>query len=148
MPRPLALIALVPCLAVAVALAVAGCGGGEKTSSEPVRTVNPKPPPRPAPRRVRRPRCPSGAANCRSAIGRVVYVEAKDPDGDGDAHLVLASTQSVTGPGLTVIDVERDLRPHPLPRVGDLVAAAGPVYRGSHGQRQIQATVIRVGRSR
>jgi hypothetical protein len=81
-------------------------------------------------------------------VGRVVYVEARDPDGDGDAHLVLASAQQVTGPGLTVIDVERALRPRRLPRIGDLVAAAGPVYRGSHGQRQIQATALRVRRAR
>jgi hypothetical protein len=43
---------------------------------------------------------------------------------------------------LSVIDVERSLRPHPLPKVGDRVSAAGPVYRGSYGQRQIQATAV------
>jgi hypothetical protein len=41
-----------------------------------------------------------------------------------------------------VIDVARDLRPHPLPGPGDLIAAAGPVYPGSYGQRQIQATKV------
>ena len=41
-----------------------------------------------------------------------------------------------------MIDVERELRPHPLPEVGDRVSAAGPVYRGSFGQRQIQATEV------
>jgi hypothetical protein len=71
-----------------------------------------------------------------------------DPDGDGDAHLVLTSAASITGPGLTVIDIEKELRPKPLPRVGDRVSAAGPVYRGSHGQRQIQATRLRVARIR
>ena len=71
-----------------------------------------------------------------------MYVERIDPDGDGDAHFVLLSPQGVTSPGISVIDVERDLRPHPLPGVGDLVSAAGPVYRGSYGQRQIQATEL------
>jgi hypothetical protein len=80
--------------------------------------------------------------NCRSAEGTIVYVERVDPDGDGDAHFVLLSDQSVTGPGLSVIDVERSLRPHPLPKVGDRVSAAGPVYKGSYGQRQIQATAV------
>ena len=89
-------------------------------------------------------RCPPAAANCRSATGRVIFVEAKDPDGDGDAHLVLAGPDDVTGPGISVIDVRRDLRPHPLPGVGDRVSAAGPVYPGSFGQSQIQAEVVRV----
>jgi hypothetical protein len=69
-----------------------------------------------------------------------------DPDGDGDAHFVLLSGESITGPGLTVVDVRRDLRPHPLPGPGDRISAAGPVYRGSHGQRQIEATEIHVTR--
>jgi hypothetical protein len=67
-----------------------------------------------------------------------------DPDGDGDAHFVLASRQSVTLPGITVIDVEKNLRPHPLPGLGDRVSAAGPVYPGSYGQHQIQATEVHV----
>jgi hypothetical protein len=99
--------------------------------------------PRPWPKR---PRCPADASNCASARGTIVYVEAVDPDGDGDAHFVLTSDESITLPGITVIDVEKGLRPHPLPGVGDRVAAAGPVYRGSHGQKQIEATVLRVQR--
>ena len=55
---------------------------------------------------------------------------------------MLASDDSVTLPGISVIDVERELRPHPLPGPGDLVAAAGPVYPGSYGQHQIQATQV------
>ena len=43
-----------------------------------------------------------------------------------------------------MIDVARDLRPHPLPEVGDRISAAGPVFRGSYGQRQIQTTEVRV----
>ena len=88
--------------------------------------------------------CPAGAANCRSAEGTIIYVERIDPDGDGDAHFVLASEDSVTAPGLAVIDVERGMRPHPLPGPGDRVSAAGPVYRGSYGQRQIQADELHV----
>lgn len=73
-------------------------------------------------------------------------MEAVDPDGDGDAHLVLASRQGITAPGITVVDVERELRPQPLPGIGDEVSAAGPVYRGSYDQRQIQATELNVAR--
>ena len=45
-----------------------------------------------------------------------------------------------------MIDVERDLRPHPLPGIGDRISAAGPVYTGSYGQRQIQAEELHVAR--
>jgi hypothetical protein len=95
---------------------------------------------------LRRATCPASAANCRSASGRVIYVERVDPDGDGDAHFVLASRDSVTGPGISVIDVRRSLRPSPLPGPGDRLNAAGPVYRGSYGQRQIEATELHVAR--
>lgn len=58
---------------------------------------------------------------------------------------MLLSRQSVTAPGISVIDVAPELRPHPLPGAGETLSAAGPVYRGSHGQRQIQATEVAVG---
>ncbi|HKG37150.1 MAG TPA: hypothetical protein VKA89_11995 [Solirubrobacterales bacterium] len=134
---------------VLAAAALAGCGGrgspapSARTSSEgPNRPAPPAPEPAPAPAR-----CPAGVANCHSADGRILYVERVDPDGDGDAHFVLVSDESVTAPGITVVDVRRDLRPHPLPVPGDRISAAGPVYRGSYGQRQIQADVIHVGPS-
>jgi hypothetical protein len=94
------------------------------------------------------PRCPAQASNCVVATGSVLALEAVDPDGDGDAHLILLSPQGITAPGISVIDVARDLRPHPLPGPGDLVAAAGPVFRGSYGQRQIQASELRIARAR
>jgi len=132
--------------ALLATLALAGCGSD---SGSPPKPVKPSPPARPAaakPRFPKLPRCPADAANCASARGTVVYVEAVDPDGDGDAHFVLASSQSITGPGITVLDIEKGLRPHPLPGLGDRLSAAGPVYRGSHGQKQIQAIVLRVAR--
>ena len=89
--------------------------------------------------------CPADLENCRTATGRIVYVERVDPDGDGDAHFVLASRQSITFPGISVIDVRKDLRPSTLPGPGDELSAAGPVFRGSYGQRQIQAIELRVG---
>ena len=44
------------------------------------------------------------------------------------------------------VDVRRGLRPRRDPRVGDLVTAAGPVQRGSYGQRQIHALRFRAAR--
>jgi hypothetical protein len=90
--------------------------------------------------------CPPALGNCRTASGRVLYVERVDPDGDGDAHFVLASGEGITGPGLSVIDVKKSLRPSPLPGPGDRISAAGPVYRGSYGQKQIEAVELHVAR--
>lgn len=129
--------------------AVAGCGGGEgegPSGSDSSTTTNasvPDPPPA-----LRAPPCPADASNCERASGRILYVERVDPDGDGDAHFVLVSDESITAPGVTVIDVESSLRPDPLPRPGDMLAAAGPVYEGSYGQRQIEAVAIRAARAR
>jgi hypothetical protein len=123
-----------------------GCGGGEQdggavTTAGSGTAVEPQPPPASP---LRAPPCPPDSANCARASGQVLYVERVDPDGDGDAHVVLASREGITGPGISVIDIEAELRPDPLPGPGDQVAAAGPVYTGSYGQRQIEATAIRV----
>jgi hypothetical protein len=133
----------------AVLLVLAGCssddGGGPATAPapapDPPAAERSAPSPKPA-------RCPPSLANCETASGRIVYVERVDADGDGDAHFVLLSRQGITAPGLSVIDVKRSLRPRPLPGPGDSLSAAGPVYRGSYGQRQIEAIELHVARRR
>jgi hypothetical protein len=60
---------------------------------------------------------------------------------------VLLSDESITGPGISVIDVRAGMRPRPLPEPGDALAAAGPVQRGSIGQRQIHAIALRFERA-
>ena len=99
----------------------------------------------PTPSHPPAPRCPDSAANCSAAAGRIVYLESVDPDGDGDLHLVIAGGR-VTAPGLSVLDISRDLRPRRDPRLGDWAAGSGPVYRGSYGQRQIQVERVVVDR--
>lgn len=132
---------------LAVALVLAGCGGGGDsagtgdTSTQsgaggrdplPAETVAPS-------------HCPPGAPDCRETVGRILYVERDDPDGDGDAHFVILDPQGITFRGLTSIDVRAGLRPDPLPGPGDLVSAAGPVQTGSFGQSQIHAIELHVG---
>jgi len=132
----------------ALALAAALAGGCGDDAEEPVaaRTEHP-PPPAPAPAPKLRPaRCPVDVAGCRVATGRIIYVERVDPDGDGDAHFVLASRASITAAGISAVDVRRGLRPKPLPDVGDRLSAAGPVQTGSYGQRQVHALRLRVAR--
>jgi hypothetical protein len=123
---------------------LAGCGGDEPAPRAAV-TATPTPTPTPQPKHrratVQHAHCAADAGNCAAVTGRVVYVEAVDPDGDGDAHYVLAGGR-VTAPGLSVIDVAKDMRPRRLPKPGELVSAAGPVYTGSHGQHQIEAVEL------
>jgi len=131
--------------ALAAALA-SGCGDdAERPTAE--RADRPPPAPAaPAAEKLRPARCPAGVAGCRVASGRIIFVERVDPDGDGDAHFVLASRESITAPGISAVDVRRGLRPKPLPRTGDRLSAAGPVQVGSYGQRQIHALRLRVAR--
>jgi hypothetical protein len=126
---------------VAAALLAAGC------SDDPEPAAEPPPAERPAPTRpLAQARCPEELTGCRSVSGRILYVERVDPDGDGDAHFVLASRQAITAPGISVVDVRKDLRPRPLPGPGDRLSAAGLVQRGSYGQRQIEAVAVEVAR--
>lgn len=133
--------------AVATVAALAGCGGEGPGEQEP---------PPPGNDSVTRPRersqgpavapssCPPDLPACRTAEGRIVFVERVDPDGDGDAHFVIADPQGISLPGLTAIDVRAGLRPDPLPGVGDRISAAGPVQTGSFGQSQIHALELHV----
>jgi hypothetical protein len=129
-------------LVVVGAVLLAGCSADEEQRAQPEhRGEAEKPRVEAEGARVERARCAAGADNCAAVTGRVLYIERVDPDGDGDAHYVLAGG-NVTAPGISAIDVRRHLRPRRLPRIGDLVSAAGPVYEGSYGQRQIEATEL------
>jgi hypothetical protein len=128
---------------LAIAALAAGCGDDE---SDPPRTAGPSHPAGSFQTRQPVAHCPSDLAGCRTATGRILYVERVDPDGDGDAHVVLASREGITAPGISVIDIRRDLRPHPLPGPGGRLSAAGLVQTGSYGQRQIEAVRVRVAR--
>ena len=145
-------------LVALLVLTAAGCGGSSEPPSHPAdlpptaeerarareRDARERREQREAARRPPAPTCPAGAGNCRAAQGRVIGLESVDPDGDGDLHLILASSSSITLPGITVLDVNKDLRPARDPRIGDWAAGAGPVYSGSFGQSQIQVEAVAV----
>lgn len=134
---------------VVVVATLSGCGADEDS---PDSEAPPRASERSAPRVAEKPRaesvaparCRADLPGCRSAEGRIVFVERVDPDGDGDAHFVILDPQGITLPGLTAIDVRKGLRPDPLPGVGDLISAAGPVQTGSYGQSQIHAIDLHV----
>jgi len=136
---------LVPALALAL---LVGCGSAGDETARPQKDTS-KMPSRGLAKgedaeAVASSRCPEGVAECRTTVGRIVYVERVDPDGDGDAHFVISDPQGITLPGLTAIDVRKGLRPQPLPGPGDLISAAGPVQTGSYGQSQIHALELHV----
>jgi hypothetical protein len=141
---------------VALLATVAGCGAGGTTTTTTTTASEPQRPQgversssrehrkEPSLEKVVASHCPPELPSCRTTEGRIVYVERVDPDGDGDAHFVVIDLQSITLPGLTAIDVRKGLRPHPLPGIGGLISAAGPVETGSHGQSQIHALELHV----
>jgi hypothetical protein len=130
-----------------------GCGAGDATSHR-TETAKPREPvyntgsrgfgKEGATEAVAPSHCPAGHPACRETVGRIVYVERVDADGDGDAHFVIRDPQGITLAGLTAIDVRAGLRPQPLPGPGALISAAGPVQIGSYGQSQIHALELHV----
>jgi len=136
------------------AVLLAGCGAAASpTASRPSTTSRAPTAPRSTGRLTTRApdppaplepaRCPAAdSAACTAHTGRVLAIESVDADGDGDLH-VIATGGSITAPGITVFDVSRRLRPARDPRPGDRVTGAGPVYRGSFRQRQIEVTTFR-----
>jgi hypothetical protein len=128
-------------------LLLSACGSDAPAGVEHPADLPPMPRERAAEREAAQrppaPTCAADGGNCDTAAGRVIALESVDPDGDGDLHLILAGG-SITMPGISILDVNRDLRPKVDPKVGDWAAGAGPVYPGSRGQKQIQVTAVEV----
>ena len=133
---------------IAILVPICGCGGGSSTTNIAGRPqAGDRPSPQAGegpPAELRAAHCPPGLSDCRTTEGRIVYVERVDPDGDGDAHLVVSDPQGITLRGMTAIDVRKGLRPHPLPGLGEWISAAGPVQTGSYDQSQIHAIELNV----
>jgi hypothetical protein len=136
------------CVAAIVLAMASGCGGGSAKDSSSDSPMVERSPSRDqagvAAETVAPSHCSPDLPSCRTVEGRITYVERVDPDGDGDAHFVVIDPQGITLPGLTAIDVRKGLRPHPLPGIGELISAAGPVQTGSYGQSQIHALELHV----
>ena len=123
--------------------------GNAPAPRERAAQATPSPAATPRPRRrapLPRPPCRDDVPGCASTSGRIVYVERVDPDGDGDLHVIVTDRRSVSLPGLTAVDVSKDLRPRRDPRVGDRASAMGPVQTGHFGQSQIHALEFHVRR--
>jgi hypothetical protein len=71
---------------------------------------------------------------CVRVAGRVVWIQKKDPDGDGDRHLIVMSRLRPH-----IIKLSRDLPPVRLPRIGSEVEAVGWVELGASGHAEVNA---------
>jgi hypothetical protein len=85
-------------------------------------------------------------AICGAVSGRVLHVSLRDSDGDGDMHLVLASTASTTGPLFAVVKVPAWRRPPHPPSLMSWVSVKGRLFRGAHGEWEIEAQTIHYAR--
>ena len=75
---------------------------------------------------------------CAAVSGRVVYVQAVDPDGDGDLHVALLSRQSLTYPGISVVKFQQRVRPAHPPAIGSWMTAVGERYTGTHDDHNVR----------
>ena len=99
-----------------------------------------------APGEFRGPQCAPAARSCTEISGRVLYVQERDPDGDGDVHLVLLSHDSLTRRYISVVKLSRSERPEELPGFGRWVAATGRIYLGEGGERNLDVQRLVVDR--
>jgi hypothetical protein len=72
---------------------------------------------------------------CAHVAGRVVWIQHKDPDGDGDRHLIV-----MEGLRPRIVKVPPTLAVSHLPGYGRRIDAVGYVGYGSSGKREIIAT--------
>lgn len=89
--------------------------------------------------------CIPRIGNCAIVSGRVLHVSTRDSDGDGDMHLLLASSTSITGPLLTVVKIPPAAQPGRRPPLMTWVSVRGYETTGGHGERELHARSVRYG---
>jgi hypothetical protein len=77
---------------------------------------------------------------CAHVKGRVVWIQRRDPDGDGDRHLVLMVHLHPR-----IVKISRDLPVSRLPRIGTRIEVAGYLLVGGSGRPEIEARTFRPG---
>jgi hypothetical protein len=77
---------------------------------------------------------------CEHVSGRVVWVQGKDPDGDGDRHVLIAGHLR-----LRIVKLAVSMPIPGLPKVGTRVDAVGWLMRGGSGHDEINAQRVSWG---
>jgi hypothetical protein len=77
---------------------------------------------------------------CVHVRGRVVWTQKRDPDGDGDRHLLIVGRLHPR-----VVKLVRGMRTAPLPGAGTRVDAVGWLMRGGSGHAEVDAQRVSWG---
>jgi hypothetical protein len=76
---------------------------------------------------------PSGGEHsCVRVRGRVIWIQGRDPDGDGDRHLIVMARLHPR-----IVEVSAELGAGGLPSLGTRVDATGWLQTGGSGHREI-----------
>jgi hypothetical protein len=79
-------------------------------------------------------------STCAHVKGRVVWIQRRDPDGDGDRHLILMVHLHPR-----IVKIAPDLPVSRLPRLGTRIDVAGYLLVGDSGRPEIEARTLRPG---
>jgi hypothetical protein len=74
---------------------------------------------------------------CARVSGHVVWVQGRDPDGDGEAKVILLVRFGLVAAKFSARD-----RPRKLPGIGSNLTVTGPMIRGAHGLREVYARAV------
>jgi hypothetical protein len=77
-------------------------------------------------------------ARCSRVVGRVIWLQRHDPDGDGDRHWLVLSRFHVR-----IVKLKKEVAVTKLPGVGDQLEATGVTGEGASGHTEINAQVLR-----
>jgi hypothetical protein len=77
---------------------------------------------------------------CVHVKGRVLWIQKRDPDGDGDRHVIVVSRLHPR-----IVNLRRELGVGSLPRIGARVDAVGWLAVGASGHEEIEALSYRSG---
>ena len=80
------------------------------------------------------------ALPCGRVHGRVLHVQQRDPDGDGDRHLVV-----LAGAHVVIVKVVRSRRRPRLPGIGRRMRAVGLLSDGRLGRPVVETDAVRDG---
>ncbi|HWI73832.1 MAG TPA: hypothetical protein VNT55_17865 [Baekduia sp.] len=77
---------------------------------------------------------------CGHVTGRVVWIQKRDPDGDGDRHLIVVERLHPR-----IVKIPHDAGPVKLPSLGARVDAIGWLVMGGSGHREVHSLYLRYG---
>ena len=75
-----------------------------------------------------------GDSPCVHVVGRVVWIQGHDPDGDGDRHFIVMAHLHPR-----IVKITRQLPVSHLPRIGTRIDAVGYLIEGASGHQELES---------